>query len=55
MAVVCGKVLGANKKTSSMSEETAEEMHPLGAKEADQAVDEAIEKGHDADSSNQLG
>ncbi|MFD1606318.1 catalase [Oceanobacillus luteolus] len=42
-------LLEASKKTSSMSEETAEEMHPLGAKEADQAVDEAIEKGHDAD------
>lgn len=39
----------ASKQKSSTGMETAEEMHPLGAKDADKAVDEAIRKGHDAE------
>ena len=38
-----------SKQESSTGMEAAEEMHPLGAKDADKAVDEAIRKGHDAE------
>lgn len=41
--------LAEAKKTSSTAMETAEEMHPLGAQDADRAVKEAIDKGHDAE------
>ncbi|WP_405097669.1 catalase [Oceanobacillus sp. FSL H7-0719] len=41
--------LAEAKKTSSTAMETAEEMHPLGAQDADRAVKEAVDKGHDAE------
>ncbi|WP_156854139.1 catalase [Oceanobacillus sp. AG] len=39
----------SSKQKPSTGMETAEEMHPLGAKDADKAVDEAIRKGRDAE------
>lgn len=39
----------ASKQTSSTMMESAEEIHPLGAKDAGKAVKEAIDKGHDAE------
>ncbi|WP_339230209.1 catalase [Oceanobacillus sp. FSL K6-2867] len=39
----------ASKKSSSTKMESAEEIHPLGAKDAGKAVKEAIDKGHDAE------
>lgn len=44
-----GLAEAASKKEKVGMEETAEEMHPLGAKDADQAVQEAIDKGKDAE------
>ena len=38
-----------NRKEPLAKAEFGEEMHPLGAKDADKAIQEAIEKGKDAD------
>lgn len=39
----------AGKKTSSVSMEADDEMHPLGAKDAGKAVKDAVDKGRDAE------